>query len=381
MHTRLHTLLPTSLALATALLALSLPLTANAQQAPADQALSVFHVPPSAADAGEAVTLRAIVAQDWKAASLAVWVRPLGSDDPYTAVPLLRAPDGNFAAIVEGRTLQPPGIEYYVASVDPEGASHLHFASPEAPHPILTAGETEESEQAARLARHHGHRSSFEARGQYTLYGRKLVYTPDFRKTETEAWSDRYWSGEFEYTYRSLGVLYDIFFGIGVMRGNFATVVFDGQTLPADGTRADDPGLNYGYGGVTLELFQNLSFAAHLTLGASARGFAAGAGALVRIGRIAGTRLEVGGELLQDAGDKGFLRFAWDTVPRVPMALTMEIDGWPDSTANPSGTRLFYEAGVELTSQLTLAGQVGRVTREDAVDSGWMGGVTTRWEF
>jgi len=102
---------------------------------------------------------------------------------------------------------------------------------------------------------------------------------------------------------------------------------------------------------------------------------------LVRIGRIAGTRFEIGGELLQDAGNKGFLRFAWDTVPRVPMALTMEVDGWPDADANPTGTRLFYQAGVELPAGVTLIGQVGRVTRNDAVDSGWLGGLVTRYEF
>jgi len=349
----------------------------------ADVPLTVFHEAPAVVQAGESAHLLARVTGDWKADAITVHFRPVGSEAAFTAVPFQRASDGDFEAVINARDLQPPGIEYYIASTDRDGHDRLHFGSPTAPHPVVAIGETDELVEAERLARHHGHRSSFELRGQYTLYGRRLAAPYDsYDDTTTNPNSDRYWVGEAEYTYRRLGALYDLFFGIGVMRGDFATVDVNGQSVPASvAPGTDAPGLNYGYGGVTLELLRNLSVAGRLTLGASARGFAAGVGGLVRIGRIAGTRFEIGGELLQDAGNKGFLRFAWDTVPRVPMALTMEVDGWPDADANPTGTRLFYQAGVELPAGVTLIGQVGRVTRNDAVDSGWLGGLVTRYEF
>ncbi len=330
----------------TALLALAAP--ANAQEPAPSTDASVFHPPVAEAPGGAPLELHASIQGDWRLEGVYARVRPLGSTAPWTELPFER-----LAATSDAR-----------------------------PHPVLVTGNTPELRQQERLARHCGHRSSFEARSQYTRYGASLVDGPQGEDLLTDPGSDNFWSGELEYTYRWLTFLYDISFGVGVMRGHYATLTQDGQTTPWGGASAQDaPGLNYGYGGATLELHRAFSIAGRLTLGASEEGFAAGVGGLLRIGQIAGTRLEIGGDLMQDAGNRGWMRFAWNTVPHVPMALSFEVNGWPDADLNTLGSRLMYEAGVELTPAGPLLAHLGRATRAQAAEAGWVGGLSARYEL
>ncbi|MEO1268762.1 MAG: hypothetical protein AAFX99_11735 [Myxococcota bacterium] len=352
-------------------------------------ALKLFHVPLATLTISEeAIRLRAMVTRDWEATAIWVAVRPIGQKT-YERIPLQRAADLQFQALLPAALLQPPGVEYYIGSTDRSGAEQLHFATPEQPHPVLVRGETREMRRDARLERHDGRRSQFRLIGDGTVYGRRVVGASELPEGATgptgvtDANSDWFWRTELAYTYRPLRTLYDFHFGVGVMRGNRATLTLDdGVSAPVGVTRSiDEPGLNYGYGGLTLELGRNFSTEARVILGASEQGFVAGVGGLLRIGTIGGTRLELGGEAIQDAGALGFLRFAWDTIDRVPMALAVELSSWPDVSVNPRSTRLLYDVGFEVTQGLTLDARVGYATRLEALDPGWVVGTGATWEF
>lgn len=345
--------------------------------------VSVYHVPPSARAAGAAFRLEARVEHDWKAERLWVAIerKRRGAEPVWDELPLERAERGGFVARVPGALVQPPGLRYFIASQGRDGSVRHHFGSPTAPHPVSVIGDSDESLRTQRLARHAGNTSSVTVRGDLTTFGPRLTNPSDGVDAgqPTDADSDTYWRTDMEYRYRLLGFLYDIHFGVGFMRGQRATIQQDATTVTLG--EGDSPGANYGSGGLTLELHRNFSTEARLILGANAEGFAAGLGGLIRIGRIAGTRAEFGGELLQGAGSTWLFRFAWDTVPRVPMSLTFENTSWPDTDTNPRANRLYYDAAFELTPYIVLGGRFGVATRNEALDAGWLAGAHTEVRF
>ena len=196
----------------------------------------------------------------------------------------------------------------------------------------------------------------------------------------SDPFSDRFFTSEFEYTYRILAGLHDIRFGMGLLRGQRATLNQGELELEPSGEGLSSPGLNYGWSEANFEVHRNFSVGGRLILGASEEGFAAGVGGVVRIGQIAGTHLAVGGEALQDAGNIGFMTFAWDTVPDFPMALTIEVSQRPDADLNPLGTRMIYDLGWNVTGGLTLNARVGYAARTQGLEGGPIFGVGATYE-
>lgn len=334
---------------------------------------TLLHVPPSSWTAGEPLEIAARISADWTVSRVWVGYRPSGTSGEYTEIDMLRAPDNRFVAVIGASDVQPPGLEYFLSSEDVGGVHNNHFASAQSPYAVSVLGETDEMRLAQRLERHNGNRSTLEAWGRFAQYGRREVDRSDSPIVADRAITeggDRFWLTELEYTYRFLGMLYDIHFGLGVMRGVPATLVIDGESRPLNPSENGDPGLNYGYGGITLEFTRLLSMEADLTFGASEEGFAAGVGGLFRFGRIAGTRLEVGGELIGHAGSSAFFRFAWTTVPRFPMALAVELSDWPNHDVNPMATRLIYSIAWEANDRLTIGAEGGYGARTDGVEGG-----------
>lgn len=343
---------------------------------------TLFHIPPSLWVAGEEQLIEAEIEGDWFFQRIWVAFRPLGAAGDFAELDMERSGDTGFTTIIPAREVQPPGIEYYIAAVELDGSTTVQFASPQSPHTLTIHGETEETELADRLNRHHGNRSSLVLRGELSRYGRRRVESGETAEI-TERGSDTFWTSEVEYTYRLLiNVVYEIRTGLGVMRGDYAQAVSNDGTLSPVGVvdGADEPGLNYGYAGVGLELARFFSVDLNVVFGASETGFAAGADGLVRVGRIADTRFEVGVTLMQDIGHQGLFRFAWHTVERFPMALTVELDERP-SGDNPLATRLLYDLSCEVTEDWGVTGRIGYATRSDALEGGWVAGLQTGFEF
>lgn len=346
---------------------------------------AVYHVPVPSAAGGEDAALYVRPLADWKLGELFLQYRRRDKPGaPYTSVAFRRANASEFVAIIPGDEVQPPGVEYYIGSGAP-GAERLHYAAPDKPHEIVVLGETDYTRERDRLARHNGHRSEFGLYGEFTGFGPRGVNILDDRATlETRAGTDWYWASHLEYTYRFLSRLYAINFGVAVVRGHQDTVVIDGveqRVNPVPGlSGGDEPGMNYGWGGVTAELHEIFSLDGRILLGASAVGFAAGAGGTMRIGEIGGTRLELGGEVFQDIGNVGFMFFHWATIPRVPMALGIDITTRPNPHG-PAGSRVIYDIGYEFTDSIRVTGRVGSVIRTSGTAAGWMGGLQSTYAF
>ncbi len=337
---------------------------------------SLLHTPPSGLEAEEEAWFEAQVEKDWKFESLYLKVRSLRQNGDFETYEFKRTDANTHVAVVPASFVQPPGVEYYIASVDAEGVEFVHFASEENPQPAYADGETSLTRRMSRLERHDGQTSEFELRTEYTMYGAHQTGS----NQQTETGSDALFRSEIQYTYRPLEFLYDFGFGLGFMRGSSPTISIDGRSVPVD-TAGDEPGLNYGFGEATIEAWRNFSVTGRLTLGASDVGFAVGVGGVVRIGRIAGTRLELGGELVEDIGSRGWMTFAWDTVPAVPMSLTLEANNQPDPGVNPAGLRFVYELGWDITERVTLLGDIGYATRTSGVSVGLVGGLKARYAF
>lgn len=342
----------------------------------------IYHEPPARLAAGQTANLIARVQADWKLDEVVVSLRPVGSTAEFTTYEMERSNSKDaWVAVIPGQIVQPPGVEYFIESKGAEASDETRFATADAPHPVSVIGETELTRTRSRLARHDGERSEFTLDVDYTSFGSRAHRDPETGEVfATEALTDRYGVAELSYRYRTLSLLYDFSFGLGVMRGQRPTYEDDGTTLSiADGR--PEPGFNYGFGQTTFELHRNFSVEPRIVLGASQRGFAAGAGGLVRVGRIAGTRLEVGGEVLQDFGNLFFLRFAWDTVERIPMSLEMELGERPDPETSSNGVRLVYKAGYEFDGGLTLHAKVGYASRSTGLDAGFVGGLGVSYGF
>jgi hypothetical protein len=343
---------------------------------------SVFHTPDMYAPGGANAHIHATIFADWKFERVYLAYREVGERE-FTEVDFERSGETDFVAQIPGDEMQPPGIEYFIAS-ESKGESRTHYASSDDPHRVVILDETEETREAARLARHDGNRSEFELDGELTNWGRRQTTTGDLEPISTDPLSDWMWSSTLHYRYRFLSSLYEIAFGLGVIRGHQATYTTDPQgTVVADpvpGLGSGEPGMNYGYGQVTWEFQRNFSMDAKLLLGASATGFAAGIGGVARIGRLGGTRLEFGGELFEDIGSLAFMGFYWDTLPRIPMGLTVELTNRPNPRAAP-GTRLMYDVGYEFSDAVGVSARVGVPVRNAAVAQGFTGGLSVRYAF
>lgn len=362
---------------------LAMLLTSQAVSAEEAVGPSIYHVPKMSAQGGQALHVYAMVFEDWKLEETYLAYKPIGAPGEFERVKFKRASERDFVAIVPAADVQPPGLQYFVGSTV-DGADRLHYASPDKPHEVVVLGETEQTIEAARLARHNGNRSTFELYGEYATYGRRQIAN-GAGEFETDPGTDWMWASTLEYSYRILSTLYEINFGLGVIRGHQDTYEdADGNTVPADPIaqldEGDEPGMNYGWGQLTFEWHRNFSMDVKLLLGASATGFAAGAGGTVRIGRIAGPNLELGGEAFQDIGSLAFMRFGWNTLPRLPMALGYELTTRPNPNAAPAN-RLIYDLGFVVNDATTINGRFGYTLRSGAVQSGFMGGLSASYSF
>lgn len=385
----------------------ALTTTARAAERPAtgtSPTPSIYHVAPATWRAGQSYQLTAEVIADWTYERLWADVRPAAGHArdlvfadfaeacqtimdarylPSTGaceVPLLHTQGRRWVARLPSAFVQPPGLTYFIAAQAPGAEARAHFASAAQPHPVLVHGESPRTQRQERLERHEGHRNQLAVRGEATVFGAARVQTPRGPR-RSDSLSDRFGGGELVYTHRLLKTLYAFRIGISTLWGHRGT--YEGHTgtesIARDGD--DEPGLVLGFGELDFELHRSLSFALRLSLGASAEAFAGGAGGAIRIGPHFATHAEIGVDYVSAGGARGWLKFAWDTVPSVPMALTIELTELPEGGWNELGTRLLYDLGVDLSEAVTLLARVGYAKRTSSHEGGFVAGLATTWEF
>ena len=206
-------------------------------------------------------------------------------------------------------------------------------------------------------------------------YGRRRQGDAEGQIVESDAYSDRYWRADLEFTYRPLNVVHDFRLGFHVLRGEWSEI--DGE---APG-RGRSPGLNYAHGEVNFELHRWITAGARPIVGVNADGFVLGAGAALRLGDFTGTHLATSVDGIGGVGYVADLRFHWSTVPSFPMALGVEFSDWPAGEDSGAAANLSYDLGWEMTDRWTVALRIGTAQRDDSLSRGWQGGLTLHYDL
>jgi hypothetical protein len=369
-----------------ALASILLAAAAAARAESADDPPRVRHVPPSEVALGEPLRVEASVDRAFRLEALELhWRRAGGA---WNATAFGKTETGGWAAIVAAADVAPPAVEYFITSRE-AGAEVERFASAASPHPVLVVPGDDHLERQERLSRYGGHRSRARTMGEWVDFG------SHGRSAGGAAYHDRYYRLEAEYLYRILTAIESIRLGMVRLRGD---VPPPGAFLPG---RTSDPvratGMDYGYAELTLALTEVVGVQARVLLGADDLGFATGAGATLRLGEPTRAHLDVGAETVKRVGFDGFVRFAWDTVPRWPMSLALHVTNEPAATLRPTtapglpdaarldqgaptGVRAVWEVGYELSREITVSlrtgyqarvSTAGGLTLGAAVDVGW----------
>ncbi len=370
------------------LAALCAPLAAVAQDAA--QPASVRHLPPAEVAAGEPLVLTADVSNGFRLARLEARWRPAGGAWRTTAFG--KTADGHWAARIEGDDVRPPRIEYFVTAQEEAHPAVDWFASAARPHPVLVLPSDEEIVHRDRLLRYRGLTSRARMFGEYASFG------PYGRDASGRAYQDRYHQLEVDYLFRTLSKISYIRLGYVNLRGDVPPPAAFGREPLGAVVEAQRPsGMDYGFAEVALDGTDLVGFTGKLILGADEAGFASGVGGAIRIGPDTSAHLEIGGQTIQRVGGDAFVRLAWDTVPRWPMALGLHVTNIPAATLKPGGSptmsmqertdagapvglRIVYDVGFEVTQQVTIfvrGGYQARVATSGGPAVG--GGMTVAW--
>jgi hypothetical protein len=368
------------LLLAAALALLALPCAARADGAPR----RVRHLPPAEIRLGDPLRVEAEVDQGWKLDALELHFRPAGG--AWTTVAFGKTSATGWAAVVEG--VAPPSVEYFIRSQE-AGRAADEFASAAAPHPVLVVPTEDDVVRQERLLRHQGHRSRTRVVGEWVDYG------SHGRAPDGTRYDDRYYRMEAEYLYRTLTTISYVRLGMVRLRGTVPPPqAFDATAFTPGGasTARRDTGVDYGYAELSLALSELVGVQGRLILAADDVGFGTGIGGSLRVGEVTAAHLEVGAQTITRAGFDAFARFAWDTVPRWPMSLTLHVTNEPAAklvpgTASsatdggaPTGVRAVWEVGYELTAHVTAAVRGGYQARLSTAGGPTLGaGLTVEW--
>ena len=320
--------------------------------------------------------------------------RPLGGAD-WRESRFRRTSAGGARAAIPADAVEAPGFEYFVVLLPPADAAPSEerslFASAAAPQPVLVDGLSPASRYARRKAAHDGRLSRIELGYGYNDFGVNLARTdapagetlplgpdddPD-AAARTSA-GNRYHAITLGYTYRFLSYLYAIKVEIGGLSYRFE------DFKPFNKEPDAEAGMYYIAPSADFEFFKYFGATALLKVGISEAGFEGGGGLSLRIGRLAGTRMDFGFEGMSNAGWLYFLTFTWDTVPYVPMSITLERTQWyaaEHHAVQAWGNRMYFSAAVDLPAGFWLSAHVGYAARDESVQGGLIAGGGVALDF
>jgi hypothetical protein len=358
--------------LRTAVVAFALSGAALADKLPKEDVESagprVLHVPVAWAAADEPLEVAVEVTQPHLVARITLHYRRQGEKDFHSAH-FARSVQG-WQATVPAADLAPGTVEYYIGShvtTAPAAPEHYHFGTPDAPHPFLVIGDDETRIRKELLAGELGNRSRFRARGEIAHFGRRTLDDGTGASID-----DYYWRTEVDYTYRILGPIYAIRIGLGILRGETYHIDNGGRM------RVPRVGLYYGDAEVRFRLGAYVRLDVSAIFGVGPDNFDGGGGAQLTIGNDPGTHLALGGDYVTDVGGRGWLRLAWNTIPRVPMALTLELTNLP--SLNGASGRVYFSATLRAGRHLAFDAQIGYATRDNGI-GGPTAGLAASLEF
>jgi hypothetical protein len=320
-------------------------------------AVRVHHVPPADAEAG--VALELIAAAPPTVPALVAYFRPLGAPS-FAPLELVRRDDQRWVAVVPAAAVVPPGVEYYLTA----GGAPV-FASAQAPHTTRVGVTSLAARRARDEARVAGRRSRVHARAEYVDYGT--------RRASGKELVDRYYRIDADFSYRLWA------YPLEELRVGFSRLLGDTEVSCGEPPCTGRSGFNVaGWFELGLAQIEGIALDGRAIVLATPESVALGGRAEARVGVRDGTHVAAGVEYLADVGTTGFFRFGWGTVPRAPMAATVEISNLP--ATREAGVRIYYDITGELAHGLRLGLRVGYAARNQAL-AGFTGGTTASIDF
>lgn len=339
----------TTILLAVALVAAT-PTAHAADDASADASPPrLHHVPPADAEPGVALTINATVSRAWSSPP-ELRYRHVGVTT-WSVARFEQTAARGWVATIPADAVAPPGVEYYVAS-----AAAAHFASAADPWRVAVARSATDRRVEDELRRVRGRRFRFHAAGEVVDFGARRP-APGVART-----ADSYYRIDLDITYRLLRFpLHALRFGYTQLRGPARR--FGGCEEPCDKDAGFQPG---GWFEVRLQPTPLLSVDARGMAVAVSTGFNLGARVEGRIGPEEGAHVALGGEYVGDVGGTFFFRLGWDTVPRLPMAATIELTNQPEPHRK-TGVRLIYDVAYPMDNGLRLGLRGGYQARDQGI--------------
>jgi len=351
-----------------ATVAMTSPVRAG-EPAAAAPIIRILHVPLGSAPAGRPVALVAGIDGAWQA-TLEVHYRPAGGR-AWRSAPFQLRGDGEYLATLPAEAAQPPGFEYYLDSVAGDGARAPHFASAADPHRVIVVESTDSVDRRAELAVYHDRRARVHSSFEWVDFGRRTI-------RPGVSVPDHYYRIEADAAYRVLRFpLHTLRFGytrlLGITpetergAGDCMSLDPDPDCKIAAGLRAG------GWVELRLRLLRAVDVDVRGMVQATQDGFNVGTRDELRIGREFGSHMALGVEAIADIGNAFFFRLGWDTVPRLPMAATIELSNFPASH-RATGVRLIYDVLYPMDSGLSVGLRAGYQARDQGIGGVTLGG-------
>ncbi len=351
-------------------LAIACTLLALAGSAGADTVPTVHHLPAAEAEAGKDLEL--IAAAPAAIPKLTAHYRRPGAAS-YAPIELVRRDDRRWVAVVPAGAVAAPGLEYYL---DAGGAPV--FASATAPHTTRVAVSVSEARRARDEARTQRRRSRVHTSFEWVDFGRHVTdrNVEPFGDPEKKL-RDSYYRIDAEFSYRLWAYpLEELRVGYTRLIGTAETRCKLGEQEPCESQAGFKVA---GWFELGVSPIDGVGLDGRAIVLATQTGFSLGGRAEIRVGQRDATHVASGVESIADVGTSGYFRFGWGTVPRTPMAATIEITTLP-ATNNEAGIRLFYDVAHQLHDAVRLGVRVGYAARDQDL-GGITGGANATFDF
>ncbi len=282
----------------------------------------VDHDPPAVAEAGR--PLHIAFALRRPAEVLAAWVhyRQRGAAT-YHRAPLLADGDGYLRAVLPGRSIAAPGVEYFAEVATTGAVVGAAVGRPAAPIAVDVAPSP--GSGAFTDSRH---------RSRVSLTSTYLDFATFDRRGSGDDHEDVFTMFEADFLYRlRSGFLHGIRMGMGAINGR--------------GGHADRPpevaGFHFGYSEVELRVGPDRAILARVIAGLGREGLGFGLEGRVRLGPEEGTSLTFAASSLQEIGFLSEVRMQWAALARLPLGFAVAVTDQPSQ--GDLGLRLTTDIG------------------------------------
>ena len=327
-----------------------------AETVPARQAPRVHHIPVVEVAAGKALDI-VVSSQDLVAlGQLELHYRRAGAK-AWRSLGFGQRADHAWVASIPAAEVMAGRLEYKILSKKEGEDSVERFASDSAPQRVQVSGESVETLYARELARFGGKTSRASMMTRFDNFG------------ESGGEPDYLWGVTSDFTYRVLGKLRALRFGVTRMR---AETVSNGA--------AESTGYDSGFAELDFAVNDYVGIKTELQLGANLTRFTSGYRGTVRLGLEPGTHVELYGGYVGDIGFEAGMGLFWDTVPHVPMSTAVEVTSWPIDLGKYTALRLVYAAEFPINPALDVSLRTTYQART-ALRGGLGGGVGFAYSF